>query len=181
VELFEQYQHAEYLRVGRQTLAGVIVTLGASEARAFLQALCPEKPLPPLTQGELLEVLAWQEGIQTEEEWQSRFESDADFQARVTELMAFVQNDEATKAAAAAQLIAERLVEWIKTPDLQHSQAYLEEHAGILLTDAGEVVLQRLLENNDNNPTIAQYLALLQCCREIGIPETYREIEAQDD
>ncbi|MCL4860288.1 MAG: tetratricopeptide repeat protein, partial [Caldilineaceae bacterium] len=76
---------------------------------------------------------------------------------------------------AVAQALADRLIAWIKTPDWDASQQYLHEHAGELLTDAGEATLQLLLAANEGNEQIETHITLLARCRELGIDDAYTE------
>ncbi|MBX3001309.1 MAG: hypothetical protein KF893_22500, partial [Caldilineaceae bacterium] len=80
---------------------------------------------------------------------------------------------------ARAQALAELLVEWIRTPDWNASEHYLEQHADELLTDAGESALALLQEANPGNNDIAMHIALLRHCRAEGIAAAYAHLRQQ--
>ncbi len=76
----------------------------------------------------------------------------------------------------AQQALSDLLVTWVQTPDWEASEAYLREHAGVLLTEAGVLALSFLCETQPNSTTLAEHLTLLRQCRALGIPEAYRDV-----
>ncbi len=76
----------------------------------------------------------------------------------------------------AQQALADLLVTWVQTPDWDASEAYLREHAAVLLTDPGVLALNFLCESQPNSTTLAEHLTLLKHSREIGIAEAYIEV-----
>ncbi len=170
VRIFEQSQHVQYLQVSRYVLAGVVVAMGAAEARAAWPAISAQ-PFPALPAELLISALAEQSGISSQEEFMARLQNDAAFRQRVEELAALAQDD-----SSRLQSLADRLIAWIQTPDWQASADYLRAHAAELLTDAAEAVLELLRQTNPDNRAIPQHQTLLRRCREVGIEAAYQEL-----
>jgi tetratricopeptide (TPR) repeat protein len=70
--------------------------------------------------------------------------------------------------------IADQLIQWIKQPSVETSKTYLLEGQKILVTEAGQAVLQKLLVDNDFAPIITSHLELLKACREKGVDAAYQ-------
>jgi hypothetical protein len=77
------------------------------------------------------------------------------------------------------QALANRLVEWIQTPDWNASEAFLQEHADELLTDAGATALQMLQEANEGHEEIKLHITLLGSCREQGLAAAYAQLRQE--
>jgi hypothetical protein len=75
-----------------------------------------------------------------------------------------------------AQALADRLVEWVRTPDWDASERYLQQHAAELLTDAGESALAQLQQANPDNDDIPLHQNLLRHCRADGIAAAYAHL-----
>ncbi|MEM7532592.1 MAG: CHAT domain-containing protein [Chloroflexota bacterium] len=76
------------------------------------------------------------------------------------------------------------LMTWLQTPtDWPESQAFITEHADVLLTHAGEAALQQMLASSQGNEQTAtwvqQYLTLLQGCRTQGIEKAYTRLSGE--
>ncbi len=175
VHIFEQAQQAQYLQVGRRVLAGVIVAMGAAEARAAWAALT-DRPIPPLPADLLLSALAEQTGVASQDEFEARLQDDPAFHQQVQELAAFAGAE--TRALDGAQTLADQLIAWSQTPDWEASEAYLQKHAADLLTDQAAAVLDLLHRSNPDSAAIPQHQTLLHRCRAIGIGPAYREFHA---
>jgi len=76
------------------------------------------------------------------------------------------------------QALADQLIAWVQMADLAEQQQFLAANAGALVTDAGELALQLLLQANANHPALRRGLALLRRCREIGVGPAYAELTA---
>jgi tetratricopeptide (TPR) repeat protein len=74
------------------------------------------------------------------------------------------------------QALAGRLVEWIRTPDWDASQAFLTEHAAELLTDAGAAAMTLLRMNNAGQEQVELHANLLAACREHGSDAAYEQL-----
>jgi hypothetical protein len=73
------------------------------------------------------------------------------------------------QSVSAAEILGERLVAWIQTPDWDASEAYLQGEAADLLTDDAETALDMLQAANPGQEAIVMHFGLLQACREHGI------------
>ncbi|MEM7532072.1 MAG: hypothetical protein AAF639_07850 [Chloroflexota bacterium] len=81
---------------------------------------------------------------------------------------------------ALIEQLGDLLISWMQTADWDASQAYLSEHAEMLLTDAGEAAIRMLLVGNqDDENAVGQiqlHLAILQQCRTHGINAIYQQL-----
>jgi hypothetical protein len=69
--------------------------------------------------------------------------------------------------------VAPRLVEWVTTATWDDSRAFLTDHAGELLTDAGDAALVRLIADNPDEQVLQLHLELLRAARGGGIDAAY--------
>lgn len=146
-----------------------------SQLRAFVDAPDDEHALTYLQQQSrtlmteaALAALAPMLAAETQPERQSRI------QARQNILQAAVAFH--TEFWQTHQDLSELLVQWVNAADWDLSEAYIREHAGVLVSGPGELSMRFLAESQPNNTTLAGHLTILQRCREAGISEAYAEV-----
>lgn len=65
---------------------------------------------------------------------------------------------------------------WLQTADWNQSQAYMEEHTAVLLTEEAEIVLNVIQQHNPDHPSVPQHQALLRSCRANGVTQAYTDL-----
>ncbi len=80
---------------------------------------------------------------------------------------------------AGSQALADRLVEWIQTPDWDASAAFMRAHAAELLTGEGAAALTLLHMHNAGNEQVELHAGLLAACREHGIEAAYEQLRQE--
>jgi tetratricopeptide (TPR) repeat protein len=71
------------------------------------------------------------------------------------------------------QSLSDLLIQWVKTPDWNASEKFLTEHQDSLLTDVAIQVMEQLIQVNNGNQTLQQYLSILKRAIAEGIEAAY--------
>ncbi len=87
--------------------------------------------------------------------------------------MTFVLPDEGHGNADLAQV----LVAWVTSDNWGQSRKFLAEHADELLTDAGEMTIQQLIDGNPDQEVLGLHQELLEAARVGGIDAAYDAID----
>jgi hypothetical protein len=87
--------------------------------------------------------------------------------------MTFVLPDEAGGDPALAQLV----VAWVTSDNWGDSRKFLTEHADELLTEAGGITIQQLMEGNPDQEVLGLHQELLEAARVGGIDAAYDAID----
>jgi hypothetical protein len=87
--------------------------------------------------------------------------------------MTFVLPEEADGDSGLAQLV----VAWVTADNWGDSRKFLAEHDAELLTEAGEAVVQQLVDNNPDQEVLGLHQELLEAARVGGIDAAYDAID----
>ena len=75
------------------------------------------------------------------------------------------------------QQLADEIITWVQTADLDESSAYLDDKSSSLLTDEAEALIEHLIDQNPAVGTLQERLQLLQQARVRGISAAYADYQ----